>query len=43
MYREQASPLELFYAERDLLHTIDAAATPDEVVERTMKVLEGLE
>ena len=43
VYREQASPLELFYVERDLLHQIDAEATPDEVVERTMRVLEGIE
>lgn len=43
VYREQASPLELFYVERDLLHQIDAEATPDEVVERTMRVLEEIE
>jgi adenylate kinase len=43
VYREQASPLERFYAERDLLHQVDAEATPDEVIERTLKVLEVLE
>jgi adenylate kinase len=43
VYRAQASPLERFYAERDLLHQIDAEATPDEVVDRTMRVLEGIE
>jgi adenylate kinase len=42
VYREQASPLERFYAERDLLHQIDAEALPDEVVDRTMGVLEAL-
>ncbi|MET1012845.1 MAG: adenylate kinase [Actinomycetota bacterium] len=42
VYREQASPLERFYAERDLLHQIDAEALPDEVVDRTLGVLEGL-
>jgi len=42
VYREQASPLERFYAERDLLHQIDAEALPDEVVGRTMGVLEAL-
>lgn len=43
VYRAQASPLERFYAERDLLHQIDAEATPDEVVDRTMRVLEAIE
>jgi adenylate kinase len=42
VYREQASPLERFYAERDLLHQIDAEALPDTVVDRTMGVLEAL-
>jgi adenylate kinase len=42
VYREQASPLERFYAERDLLHQVDAEATPDHVVERTMRVLEEI-
>jgi adenylate kinase len=43
VYREQASPLERFYAERDLLHQVDAEATPAEVIERTLRVLEDFE
>ena len=43
VYREQASPLERFYVERDLLYQVDSEATPDEVIERTLKVLEDLE
>jgi len=43
VYREQASPLERFYAERDLLHQVDSEATPGEVIERTLTVLEDLE
>jgi adenylate kinase len=43
VYREQASPLERFYAERDLLHQVDAEAPPDEVIARTAKVLEEFE
>jgi adenylate kinase len=43
VYREQASPLEQFYVERDLLYQVDAEGTPDEVIDRTMKVLEELE
>lgn len=43
VYREQASPLERFYAERDLLHQVDAEATPGEVIERTLTALEDLE
>ena len=35
VYREQAAPLERFYAERDLLHQVDAETTPDEVIERS--------
>ena len=42
VYREQASPLEQFYVERDLLYQVDAEGTPDDVIERTMQVLEGL-
>jgi adenylate kinase len=42
VYREQASPLERFYVERDLLYQVDAEGTPDEVIDRTMKVLEAL-
>jgi len=43
VYREQASPLERFYAERDLLHQVDSEATPAQVIERTLKVLEDFE
>jgi adenylate kinase len=43
VYREQASPLEQFYVERELLYQVDAEASPDEVIARTVKVLEGLE
>jgi len=43
VYREQASPLERFYAERDLLHQVDAESSPEDVVERTVKILEELE
>src|SRR4026209_1940932 len=43
VYREQASPLELLYVERDLVYQVDSEATPDEVIERTLKVLEDLE
>ena len=43
VYREQASPLERFYAERDLLHQVDAEATPADVIERTLKVLGDFE
>ena len=42
VYREQASPLEQFYVERDLLYQVDAEGTPDDVIGRTMQVLEGL-
>jgi adenylate kinase len=42
VYRQQASPLELFYVDRDILYTVDADGTPDEVLERTMKYLEEL-
>jgi adenylate kinase len=40
VYREQAASLEQFYAERDLLHQVDAEATPDEVIERSVDVLD---
>ena len=43
VYREQASPLERFYAERDLLHQVDSEATPGDVIERTLEVLEDFE
>jgi adenylate kinase len=43
VYREQASPLEMFYVERDLLYQVDAEGPPDEVFERTVAILEALE
>jgi adenylate kinase len=42
VYRAQASPLERFYAERDLLHQVDAEGPPDDVIERSVKILEDL-
>jgi adenylate kinase len=42
VYRQQASPLEMFYVERDILYTVDADGTPEEILERTMKYLEEL-
>jgi adenylate kinase len=43
VYREQASPLEMFYVERDLLYQVDAEGTPDEIFGRTITSLEGIE
>ncbi len=42
VYREQASPLEMFYVERDLLYQVDAEGTPDEVFDRTAKIVEDI-
>ena len=42
VYREQASPLEMFYVERDLLYQVDAEGAPDEILERAVAYLEGL-
>ena len=42
VYREQASPLERFYAEREILHQVDSESSPDDVVERTVRILEEL-
>jgi adenylate kinase len=42
VYRAQASPLEMFYVERDILYQVDADGTPDEVLERSVKILEDL-
>jgi adenylate kinase len=42
VYRQQASPLEMFYVDRDVLYTVDADGTPDEVLERSTKYLEEL-
>ena len=43
VYREQASPLEMFYLDRDILYVVDADGTPDDVFERTVKYLEDLQ
>jgi len=43
VYREGAAKLERFYGERDLLHQVDAEGPPEEVIERSLKVLEDLE
>jgi adenylate kinase len=43
VYREGAAKLERFYAERDLLHQVDAEGPPDEVIERSVKVLDEIE
>jgi adenylate kinase len=42
VYRDQTQPLEAFYAERDLLRPIDAAAPPDAVSERMFETLRDL-
>jgi adenylate kinase len=42
VYREQASPLEMYYVERDLLYQVDAEGTPDEVFDRTLTYLKEL-
>jgi adenylate kinase len=42
VYRAQASPLEMFYVERDILYQVDADGTPDGVLERSVKILEDL-
>jgi len=42
IYRAQASPLEMFYVERDILYQVDADGPPDEVLERSAKILEDL-
>jgi adenylate kinase len=42
VYREQASPLEQFYVERDLLYQVDAEGTPEDVVARSEKILGNL-
>jgi adenylate kinase len=42
VYRAQASPLEMFYVDRDILYVVDALGTPDEVFERSLKYLEDL-
>jgi adenylate kinase len=42
VYRDQTQPLEAFYAERDLLRAVNAAATPDEVSDRMFGALRDL-
>jgi adenylate kinase len=42
VYREQTEPLEAFYAERDLLRTVDAQAPLDDVSERMFSALQDL-
>jgi adenylate kinase len=42
VYRAQASPLEMFYVDRDILYQVDADGPPDEVLERSAKLLEDL-
>lgn len=41
-YRTKTAPLESFYAERGLLHDVDAIGTVEEVSERTLKLLRRL-
>ena len=41
-YREQTEPLLAYYAERNLLHTIDGIGTPDEVFGRLKVVVDRL-
>ncbi|MGH2540904.1 MAG: adenylate kinase [Actinomycetota bacterium] len=43
VYREQASPLEQFYVERDLLYQVDAEGTPEDVIARSEKILGNLQ
>jgi adenylate kinase len=42
MYRDQTQPLEAFYAERELLRSVDASAPLDEVSERMFGALRDL-
>jgi adenylate kinase len=39
VYRDQSQPLVAFYTERDLLRSVDATASPDEVSERMLAEL----
>jgi adenylate kinase len=43
IYREQTQPLEQYYADRGLLHEIDAEGPLDEVTERMLAALEEVE
>ena len=40
-YEDSTRPLIDFYAKRDLLISVSADGTPDEICERTMKLLNG--
>lgn len=42
VYRQQASPLEMFYVERDIMYQVDADGTPEDVLERSVKILEQI-
>jgi adenylate kinase len=42
VYREQTQPLEAFYAERDLLRTVDAETPPDAVSDGMFEALRDL-
>src|SRR5262245_8201044 len=43
LYREQTQPLELYYAERGLLHEVDAEAPFELVTERMLATIEEVE
>jgi adenylate kinase len=43
IYREQTQPLEQYYADRGLLHEIDAEGPLDEVTERMLAAIEEVE
>ena len=43
VYRQQTAPLERFYAERGLLHAVDAEAPTTVVSDRLFAVLDGLD
>jgi adenylate kinase len=42
VYRDQTQPLEAFYAERELLRTVDAEMLPDVVSDRMFEALQDL-
>ena len=43
IYQDQTGPLERFYEERGLLHSIDAAAKEDRVSDRTLETLDKID
>jgi adenylate kinase len=43
IYREQTQPLESYYAERGLLHHVDAEAPPELVTERMLAAIEEVD